>query len=306
VIAANASLVAAETPSPRPEDPIAAAKRDYEAIQASGAEADQVAPGRVRQSLPSIELATEGPLLVTPIQRARKSEAIDRKTGAAHSKNWLLDAMDATSRDLTKPGNRKSADLERDGESLIDHSWLTGSGRTETDHRVGRGLRSAPGSAAHSPDALLRADVSNPLSQYMSTWMTARDFELLQSKPNSAAGQGTASFLSSTAANGSPVHPMPGAQVMPGDEESVFDFTGLPIGSKSVNPYIDGLVTPPALLPPAARAGSNLVPPPNLMPPLQNESPVLKSLPDLKSKPSTIEQLKSQDDARYFKQLKRF
>lgn len=174
--------------------------------------------------------------------RAEEKPAND----AAKSANWLVDAM-----------NEKSA----------DPSDAAMSGRSRSNGSLGKA----------SSYAQPQNNEANPLSSYLTTWMTPRDIEILKIKGDADSAPGTVGSL-----------------------DKRLEAQSAPTAKPAPNPYLVDLEPshpvsakplPPLPVPPAP----SLAPaaPKNDAPPAKPPGPP----PDL---------IKSQEDQKYFPQLKRF
>ncbi len=306
VLVADLPSTAAENTAPASDDPIAAAKRDYERIKAGAAgTADQTTRPLVRQSLPPLESSTEIPAVVlSPIQRARKNEAANGKDGVANSKNWLVDALSPEKLTGTNRGERTN--------SLDDPAARGRSGSLIEEQRAaGSRARSEGNSARRSvdndlPDKSALTGVSNPLVPYMSRWMTPGDFELLRSKQPNPGGTGSALPSSMENLPGSRTSSLVGP-TQSADLSSSFNLNGLLPASKTENPYVTALPTVSPRIPPLTTAARPEAVSSGLM-------PLIQTVPSTVNEPAAAPKMKSpagekfnpQDDAKYFKQLKRF
>jgi hypothetical protein len=313
-ISVSALALAAEPATPPPESALAAAKRDYKSFeQLNGVAADGVKAANEGRSLPPLETATEAPPSLSPIQHARKAATDEADQGTGPSKTWLVDAFDA----LGDKGASRSMKLE--GASLEEELEETRT-TTATAGEVQRFFqRDNMGKHGRSSDEIRRrADASkkpspgavrNPLDGYMSNWMTAKDFELLRSK-SEPIGQGISPALSDVTSRFDFV---PAPRVREG-QMIPFEFTPgalghvfLPQGYTNENPYLEALAPFSPQIPKAVpNETAPLQVAPTLLPQLQQRSPIADQVNPPPAKPLPGELLKAQDDARYFKQLKRF
>jgi len=264
LVVLTAGLRAGETPPSPPaapaEDAIAAVKRDYEVIKGT-----QSSLERQRLDLPATGPSAQAPAagetaamsdLTPPLSPAR---SVSRPGKSA---NWLLDAMG-------------------EGEKKSDPLNGLRPGMTSGDSGQGSSLLSSapdlPG-----PDQKLASPakpgdaVENPLTAYMSSWMTPRDLELLKDKGAEAS--------SPVVANPSSAGLRPAA--------------GGGLGADPhANPYLVDLT------PGLSEGPKDLVPAPG--PTLALPTPT-GDLAPLKNQPQPVDQFKLPDDSKYFPQLKRF
>jgi hypothetical protein len=300
------SRVVAEenVPAKQSEGPLGVAKRDYAAIQASGNETPQLNGFKAPRTAPPLELPSDGPPALSPMQRARLVERKKLETGANRSKTWLIDALrDHENSDLEKPSTPYAAENEatrRDG--------LRNSARSEQEHNALSRLRTGSKSKNIEPSEERPSSVPrNPLDTYMAQWMTGRDLEIFKASRHDSSSP-VESFVSVAAQ--SPTNE--GVISFPTPDMSARHvlIDGDPIslaGSPSTNPYLE-LMRPPLPRPEqtiGSGAALNAVLP-SLVPSTQQQ-PARHEQPEIPaSKSLSAELLKAQDDARYFKQLKRF
>lgn len=301
-VAASRMIAAGERPPVVAEDPIAAARRDYDAIKATKAVPEQHLPLNLQGSVPSVDANADAPVPLSPIQRARKLEALREQSKAAASRHWLLDAMavetptaeketvDTGSSRLSIDGNLKSPGT----------AFLSPQSRGSVSDRA----NSQETARARSARALNRG--ANPLQHYMADWLTPRDLHLLQSSASAPASAtnpmgGALGSLSSPAEN-----------LMTVSRSVLFSAEGparaSSMPSTTSNPYLsesalNAFVAPPPVGP-RATALAAPAPPPNASP--ANVSVIPEAPTTSKSNATEAEKLKRPDDDRYFRQLKRF
>jgi hypothetical protein len=297
LIAVSQSMLAADTAVIGSPDPIAAGKRDIEAIEAS--RAGLPAPsGRVRVSLPPIALGEEVAPLTTPIQRARKDATLDLENSAKTSENWLLDAMG-----LKAPGGDPLNELHPSGR------YDTATKTTSRPHRLVESGKAGAGRLtlkADSEGASIESSAKalNPLNAFLASWMTTRDLQLLQPEVSDLAqkrfGDGD-SMTGILFGSGPSVYHNPSITRAMSASEQISDF-----GAPPPNPYLlaEADTTPAVVFPALPSSGPNtpVTSELSLTKPFQEPTP-LQPTPA----PSTVaDQLKISDDQKYFKQLKRF
>jgi hypothetical protein len=271
--------------SPAKEEPIAAAKREFQGVK-SARDAAMQPDGRVpRIAVP--ELSTGAPPAAPTLQQ--RTAAPEQK-----SANWLVDAMEK------RPDGRRDAGLEQ-----------TRGGRVtpprERDVNAATG-GDEPGAAVARDQALERerkenAAALNPLTRYLGDWMTPQDYALLKPglQPSMAGGEPRTSGATLPFGVSSPVSPLPGA-------ETAFGLVPptLPASTPAaprVNPYLQSLT--PAAAPAVFTPTASTVSPPSAPAP----APVTVTSPPTvpaQSGSKVPEFAKPGSDARYFKQLKRF
>lgn len=274
----------AAPPSSPPKDSIAAAKRDLELIKASLAPLEQRKAGLPQFSTP--EFQVEAPAV--PPRSAPKTPA--EAAALKKSENWLVDAM------MKRPGRASDAkDRSSDGATA---AALDGSNRPEADEMSETSLPSQR--KPERPETRERSEtVVNPLTNFMASWMTPQDFKLLQPTwgrdGDSATGaRDEFSAAPPLAATGNLTEHR-GVGKSPSDaasrptRENPFLAALGPIGAASGG----AAPTPAAPLPPARPQSGHAAPPP----------PISAPEPSDPTRPSFM---KPQDDAKYFKPLKRF
>ena len=158
--------------------------------------------------------------------------------------------------------------------------------------------------ATRESSATRSIETYNPLDSYMSKWMTPGDFRLLKANSDHARLVGNAptstAFQSLTSDSLSSVIPVP-SQI-----ELGFLQRATPLGTNSDNPYIGELAVP---LAPVSVFSAPTAPErvsPGLMPTLPALSPTIDRTVQPPAKPSLAEALRADDEAKFFKQLKRF
>lgn len=264
---AAAALVAAEAP---PEDSVAAAKRDLEAIKAG-----RVTPEAPRAALPSVatpDFSVGTPALPhVPAPKTPGNAAARKK-----SENWLVEAMQPRNGSAAADSEDRSASTE--GNSA---ETATGAARDKFEQRLAPRERVEP--------------IVNPLTHYMAGWMTPQDFKLLQptlTAERDAPRSGREEFAA--------ILPLAGAA-------STADR--LPLGKTTTdassrlpreNPFLAALgPTNPVV------AAGITNPPAAQRPPVIVASPAPSPMPGPNSQnvPAFVKPL---DDAKYFKPLKKF
>ncbi|HTO02866.1 MAG TPA: hypothetical protein VL069_04150 [Opitutus sp.] len=305
--ATSFAIVAAETSPVTAADPLAVAKRDYEAFKASGTQAGQQGGLNLRLSLPALETAADAPPMPSPIQRARILERVRTQQSAARSENWLIDGVKNNSAVSTASVGPSRFDESSEAQGAdARHDMLR-----EQDGSIAAGLRERGTTRAPKIESTEKLaadrliDTYNPLDGFMSKWLTPRDFERLKSTPARSERAGStlppAPLQPLTSVSFSPV-----IDARPLNGEIVIDERGSLLGGKSHNPYL-------AELPMSTSSVSSIPAPelpervsPNLMPSIPVMSPTTDSMATPPAKPSLSEALKTEDQSKFFKQLKRF
>jgi hypothetical protein len=274
-------------------DTITATKRDLEALKT-----DHILPVDQKLSLPGMEAPSMSMPSSLPASPLRQNEPGPAPTKSA---TWLLDAME---KDSPRSPDERSRDT-------------TGKFGTDSKSQAGpfgdakETARSADGTDRREPargetERLSNVkDAPNPLTSYMTGWMTPRDFNLLLKPEETGAATLPGSSLDTP---GQSLF-LPGstnfAAALPGGAVSDLAVRNGPAGpGPAENPYLQAIALPspqggplPAELnaPPVQLAAPR--PAPLSLPPV--------SEPD-KPAPYRPEMLKRDDDAKYFPQLKRF
>jgi len=289
---ASAALLAAADPTPA--DPEAAAKKDLAAIRST------VAPSDPAAALPSLNLQEVGPLpaaehpapslLLAPEGELGPDGLKKKKEGTG---NWLVDAMerDQKADKAAAPGRDRDDLLKSDGDLVRgDEKGVT---RPEKEGQP------FDQSREKAEAAVAAAPVYNPLESFMSSWISAKDHDLLlPAKAEAGLGeaartrgdQGLELGPANPAEDLLPaVDPASEAKAGPNPYLAELDQPPPPVASGFAAPV--PLVFAPADLAegPRAPAASGVDPRP--------DDPVRTFIPDF-AQPS--------DDDRYFKQLKKF
>jgi len=258
-------------------DAIAGAKRDFEAMKASRAGMAQPKDATPRVSLPGLHTAPAEPAPWAPAGTVAPEAKPD---------NWLVDAMEKGA-DVRRPRSRADR----------DHAQRGSEGKLRPDNRPDGGER-----PAFAEINLRENDPTlNPLTRFLSGWMTPRDYVLLQP----ALG----GIPAAPASGYSEVNPLPLSGGRPSQTElgeSDFRLKGrdtfhagrLP---QPVNPYLPQpppsggrptALSPPVSLPAVAGSGTAISSPPPAPVPANTSK-----IPEF-ARPAA--------DEKYFKQLKRF
>ena len=284
--AATAALADEKAPAdklaaPATEDALAVAQLEFQTIKATRGTAPQQ-PGieLPKMITPELQLGGDPPV----VERTVPPQP-DEKMKAA---NWLVDGVlkksKTESREESADEHTSSFGREGLGADQRQVGWQVGHGKGESVSRSGK-----PSAAE-----------GNPLDRYMAAWMTPRDFVLLQPVTGgeiagNLAGQG--GLRSATPSDFS----LPGASgTAPSTLKRINTVTSsAQTDAPRKNPFLTALVSlpqPPTTLIPTSGANSigNSVSRPSIpMEPAAAQS----NVPDF---------VKPNDDAKYFKQLKRF
>lgn len=261
--------------APPADDAIAAVKRDYEVIQRT-----RSSLALQKLDLPDASLPSQPPPAVSAADLPASNLPLSRGGSAAKpakAANWLLDAM----------AEKKSDPLDdlRAGQSASD----AGSGNSLSLEG------NLPGQPAKDANASVKSldAADNPLTSFMSAWMTPRDLELLKVKNADTSGPGA---TGRTAADGSLHGDGLGTGRGPNAANAGLDAHINPYLANSAPGLTEGtkdLEAGPALGVPSYAPASSL-------PAIKGDfDPVKPPVP-----PADL--LKPQDDSKYFPQLKRF
>lgn len=257
-------------------DAIADAKRDFEAMKASRASRAQTRDAVPRVSLPGLHTAPAEPAPRTPTGTA---------TPEAKPDNWLVDAMEKGA-DVRRPRTRDERDFaQRESEGKL---------RPETHPERGEAKTLAEMTRRESDPTL------NPLTRFLSGWMTPGDYLLLQPALGgipeaTAAGYGDLKTL-----------PLSGLPHPAGPAESDFRLRGREIPATgpappAVNPYLSP--------PPPSGARPTASPAPVSLPTFGGSATAISSprpAPAPVPASKIPEFARPAPDEKYFKQLKRF
>ena len=282
-----ATLVAAdkqpaETPALPAEDSIAAARRDLELIKAAkGSAAEQPRSGLPQFSGSEMQFhPTAQPRLTSPLTPAGAA-------AAKKSTNWLVDAM------MKKPTGMTAEKGRLEDKSGLENEEVRS--ENETDERSRDPKVS---SKADRQDARQSTEpIVNPLTNFMAGWMTPQDYKLLQS---GMGAESPANLVARGEQASNTVFPGAGAVVPSG-----FSTVGKPTPGPGTqipkeNPFLQeftaiaATASKPSAIPPAV-----IVNPPTA----KASMPVPEPPPPRSTSPGFV---KPNDDAKYFKPLKRF
>ena len=264
-----------------PDDAITAARRDFDAIKGARAPAEQQRLDLPGLSQPTLHLSGDEMSAFLESQAAQRKK--EQAAKPAKSANWLVDAM--MEKKPGESGGSKSASLpgaDPDAEIKL----ATDLPETAEVGKKSGGTEARPGAA-----------LDNPLTTYMSAWMTPKDFDLLKVKTaeanfNAGPDQALARPSDAVALEG----------LMRGDSSVSLGRAAAPVVEPRVNPYLADLGPGPAeagLSSPVPGGGNFTPPTPAPLAPKNDPAPVKTEVP-----PGDL--LKTPADAKYFPQLKRF
>lgn len=295
---------AADAPGGRADDdPLAAAKKDFEKAKAERASGGQGKAGLPRIDLP--ELPT--PLITSPAasnsQRKKQAGLPEKK-----SANWLLEAMEKPE---TREARTKGDTARGARDSLSDAANTETASEANADplqalaRESARDTRAETKERAEANEPRRTEPAPNPLARYMGDWMTPQDYALLKPVVDGARpGEAPTTTNSGASGSGSGAPAVGITSALPGDFAGAGDMRGASRGgftapSAQENPYLQLLNTPqsaPAPVTPIAPVVATASPPPASPPPPTMET-AKSRIPDF---------AKPLDDQKHFKQLKRF
>jgi len=261
---------------------MAVAKRDFQRVKAAGSTAGEQ---------PSLDL----PHLTTPeFQLSGGATVVTRalpaKTGTKKkSANWLVDEMTKKPQPDARDKSQRGRESATDRETTLD------------DEQKSDDAQAEPAKAVESREAKPAEPALNPLNQYMAGWMTPKDYALLRpglggdTAPEAAAGRGDTA-LAMPGATG-PVASGGGMDLGLGLSGNAVPSTGTPAAKE--NPFLQTF-TPPL------QSAATFAPSPE--PTVSPNAPGVFTAPSEPPpmRPKTPEIARPPDDAKYFKQLKRF
>jgi hypothetical protein len=291
-------MAGAEEPSQLPGEPgVAELQRDYAALKSPRAPAGQPTITVPIIRVIDLKSGAVGPgILPAPNERMARGGKKERELAKERekSRNWLINGVVAQAKADAQARNAgPSAESE---DATTAHDPLTGALLSQasegTDPAVGSGFPFE--SPREKRDDHLSA-ATNPLTPFMSLWMRPEDFELL------AGGRAP---LGDDLPAPAPIHAQAGDPLLASPRGfGSSSFVPVSSASDAANPYLQNAPTDlaawraagesvhaasqPAPLAPVESAGGAVAP--------SQTPPLLLS-----------EKLKARDDARYFKQLKRF
>lgn len=289
-------------------DSIAASRRELEALKAERIDL------RARNvTVPELDAPEDTFRPQDSLMSKKARDELKAKAKAAKSANWLIDAMEknaSTEKDSRKPSGSEKI---KTGEPRLTSGTLSGDQNTRLDVDALSGRRNSdvrqPATTESREAKAPKEEVINPLAGFMASWMTPRDYELLQKSPgpNGSSGPVSASPVSSglgaasdpdgmlqrfdRSAGAAPVNSSPGPTVAvrenPYLQSTLRSMTETPSVIRELS------LSPPTVVAPSAPSA----------PPVSNYEPVA---PVDRIAPFVLEKLKRSDDAKYFPQLKRF
>jgi hypothetical protein len=290
----------AEQPLSKPEDPLTTARRDFDAIKSGKTPSPPADSLRLQGSVPLVNTTEDAPVPLSPIQRARKLQALKEQSRTAANRYWLLDAMGVQT--PAAEANAAQA-LASDTRSKVDPAADASTALTQQPRALHSNY-SHSRETSHDISASVANGAPNPLQQYMADWLSSRDFQLLRSKVPSSA---TKNELASGSLG------LPGSLVKnfaPLVDEAAFS---LPTPTRSamatsmvLNPYLSALPANVFVSPTPSEVRLSVAKPVQPSPTSAPGIAVPETTPTLPLNPTEAEKFKRAEDGKYFRQLKRF
>jgi hypothetical protein len=287
-----AGLRAEDKAAPAPaEDAIIAAKRDYDLIK--GAKASSLDPQKMdlpKMEAPAMHLSSDEMAVFLESEAAQKKKAKDPKKGK--SENWLVDAINEKKPDSRDEAKAGVAAGSEDEEATALAADVKEAPRNDSDSKAASAL------AKQAPAA------DNPLTAYMTAWMTPKDLDLLKVKPAE-----TNLTPTPDKGPGGPAETGLFDGLLHGDTASGSGNTAVtgPAAESRTNPYLAEFAPDSTsvagmkdLLNLPAPGSPSYTPPVPLLPPVPNDPGPAKT------GTSPMDLLKTPSDTKYFPQLKRF
>ncbi|MBP6508334.1 MAG: hypothetical protein KA257_12285 [Opitutaceae bacterium] len=294
LLALGAGVIwAEEKPAPAGESAIAAAKREFDALKASRTTLEQN-----KLALPKIENPSLAPRYIAPTAISKSTQK--EKAAQQKANNWLLEAMQQNDKQARTSDDRHSAKSQDDKE--IDPLEAHAAGAADELTRLPQGNRQE-----ETPPKEVRSS-DNPLSSFMTGWISVRDQAVLLPKTSDtpqldAALTQLLSSYAETAAVSSAINPANrpnGPTIATGAGMSgLAPVTDNPYLQLNLSPFLSG----PGQGAPATSADLQL--------PTGPGTPDFKAprmtAPPAEAKPGPAFDLsKPPQDDKYFPQLKRF
>lgn len=300
------SVAAKSAESPSASSPLSAAAKEFQELGKLKTESTAPKPALRTPDVPSIQPTPDAPRSMPAARQQELEEKLEKQRAkSASSANWLVDAM---MKDTARDDAGKSA------AELLEEELRE---RNSPERLLLPNEAAAQESSRREPEPKpeTRPEVTNPLSAYMSSWMTPRDFELL----GSTAGSPASGDLLAKSAEPAPVlrelslvfgSTTPGVNGVSPRE----NFAGLSQAQREVtNPFLAEASPPLAGLPSPSPSPAPASPPPSIefgAPQTSLPAPIGPAISPAVSEtpqaPRPSELLRGNDDAKYFRQLKRF
>ncbi len=286
------------------------AKRELEEIKSTRARLEH-APRLELPRIASPELPGAAAPLPSPSSTTRRSDGREKKQSAT-SENWLLDAMlgdealtEAEEKELILSGQKTEAELQ------LEKRFRLPGDKVERPEQAGirAGNKTDDGGKQRSPPEKSPA-VENPLTAFMGDWISRRDHDLLISKATSdglTKVDNALDQLTSVGNTPSRIDPRPMSAEVNFDRVSHWFREPGPHASTD-NPYLQaqlsplpGFSMPPTV--PDIPASINARTEPSPSAPALMESPGRNQRSE---SPAPDNVSRSENDAKYFPQLRRF
>lgn len=284
---------AATSPQPPTDAGVAEIKKDLETLKSARTTTGQLpVPVPIERVIelkssgePTPAVAGGTSLRLSPEKKREQDLAKEREK----SRNWLLEGVAAQER--ARGGDRTGEPTGTTAGQEPSTGVFSGKDSGMPEPTETRTRQAEP--PKKGGDDLL-AGVTNPLAPFLSSWMRSEDFELLARGQLAAASENTAPAIVPVHDTMASIPPQTGLSSLGGSAAS--PGTG-------VNPYLQSVETELAAL---RMPGQPLFPAP--VPPPANLAvdPAEEAVQPPVTRPELTEKLKTRDDARYFKQLKRF
>ncbi|MDB6093377.1 MAG: hypothetical protein JWM32_939 [Verrucomicrobia bacterium] len=276
---------AADEPAKPADDAIAGARREFDTFKGSRNPGEMQKIELPSVDAPTLNVSSEESAFFQQSQAARKKAEKEKKGKGAKDKNWLVDAMTRENSDSSKDTKPNALPSRESGESISLVDSMAPSSSAAPD-------RVANASSANAPS-------DNPLTGFMSSWMTTKDFDLLKVK---GADTAVANSADRTVSGNLSAR---GTDVLNAGPLGLGRFGAPAVADgKTSNPYLADLDPVPSYKPkeqvsptlpggPPFDAGPAFSPVKNDFLPARTDAPV-------------GDPLKASKDAKYFPQLKRF
>lgn len=283
--AAFAAEQAAPSTSAAPDESLAAARREFEAMKRLREGLPEQKGSLPQISAPALDVRMPGPAIRSSSSKEKeKMEKAEKK-----SANWLVEAMNKEKKESQKEGARSREEVtRRDSTFPLEAVEKTGE-ETALANQAAKQPEQAPER---------KAPPHNPLNQYLADWMTPGDYALLKPSANAdvngamvRGGLGSGPMESTLAVSAA-------TETMAALGRDKPAFTPPP----KENPYLQVLALPPP--PPAVLAPVNG---PSMPGPTQPASAAFSTSVSPMPAPAKVpEFVRPLPDEKHFKQLKRF
>lgn len=279
---------------PAPPDAIAAARRDFDTIKGARGPAESPRLSLPMATPPPLHLSSEESALFLPPTADPRADPRSKGSAAAKgakSANWLVDAMtekrpDARNERRAGEGGRETTATEPE---------------TETDPLEAPAVESKKEPLGPKPSV----SADNPLTSYMAGWMTPKDFELLKVRTAETNFNAAPDREAERASDPAGLEGLLRGEASMGGGGRAGTAVP-PVATRATNPYLADLGSMGGPAGPNERTGLLVAGGPADGPaPLLAPTPKVETAP-VKTDPPPDDRLKPTDDAKYFRQLKRF